>query len=100
MTVDVSQLTGVIQPLSDAVDSIQQTLAAQAALLADALADQGVAQADIDAAVQAVQAQTNELVAAALSGIDPGTVPDPGEPVDPNDLPHPDQTLPGDLPEG
>jgi ABC-type transporter Mla subunit MlaD len=62
----------------------------------NALANAGVDQAARDEINSTIDGMQQRIVNALNPAVpvDPGTV----VPIDPNDLPHPDQTLPGDLP--
>ena len=92
-----------VTDLTDAVNA-QSTVVDSAVTLLQSLAQQirdNVDNSDaLNALADEIEANTSEL-ADAVSANTPAEQPPVEEPapVDPNDQPHPDQTLPGDLPQ-
>ena len=108
----MTDLSQSVDDLKGAVDGVAQRLLPEIAALEDALAaaraddaDAAAVAADAEAAVANIRTEVDRLNAL---GTDPSTPvdtetppvdpPDVEVPADPNDSPHPDQTLPGDLP--
>jgi len=86
-----------LQELNVDVDTALTGIVDLRSQLNDALANSGVDQAARDE----INGMVDQMQARIVSALNPSVPVDPGtvEPVDPNDLPHPDQTLPGDLPQ-
>lgn len=76
-----------------AITGISDLRAEVDAALANAGVDQS-ARDEINSTIDGMQQRIVDALNPAVP-VDPGTV----TPIDPNDLPHPDQTLPGDLPQ-
>ena len=107
----MSDLSASVDDLKSAVDGVAQRLLPEIAALEEALAaaqaddaDAAQAQADAEAAVANIRTEVDRLNALGTdpsTPVDTETPPtDPPEvevPADP-DAPHPDNTLPGDLP--
>lgn len=101
---DLEDIMSAVTDLTDAVDR-QSTVIDSAVTLLNSLAQQIRENVDNSEALNAladeIDANTQELAQAVDSNDgDDAAPPVEPPPVDPNDVPHPDQTLPGDLPQG